>query len=57
VGVLVLRGGHIAWQPVTTGVSSITRVQILSGLAAGDAVALPIETTLHNGDPVEPIYP
>jgi HlyD family secretion protein len=54
VGVWVLRGDHVAWQPVTTGISSITRVQILSGLAEGDAAALPTELTLHNGDAVTP---
>jgi HlyD family secretion protein len=57
VGVFALHGGHIAWQPVTTGVSSVTRVQIVSGLAEGDAVALPTELTLHNGEAVEATYP
>ena len=56
VGVFVLRGGQIAWQPVTTGVSSVTRVQILRGLAEGDAVALPTELTLHAGEAVEAVY-
>jgi hypothetical protein len=42
---------------VTTGVSSVTRVQIVSGLAEGDAVALPTELTLHNGEAVEATYP
>ena len=57
VGVFALHGGHIAWQPVTTGVSSVTRVQIVRGLAEGGAVALPTELTLHNGEAVEAIYP
>jgi len=55
VGVFALRGGRLAWQAVTTGVSSVTRVQILEGLAAGDAVALPTELTLHNGEIVTPL--
>ena len=57
VGVYVLRGSRIAWQPVATGVASITRVQILQGLAAGDAVALPTELTLADGQAVTPVYP
>jgi HlyD family secretion protein len=57
VGVFTLRGGRIAWQPVTTGISSVTRVQIVRGLAESDAVALPTELTLHNGEAVEAIYP
>jgi HlyD family secretion protein len=57
VGVFALHDGHIAWQPVTTGVSSVTRVQIVRGLGEGDAVALPTELTLHNGEAVEAIYP
>ncbi len=57
VGVFALHGGHIAWQPVTTGVSSVTRVQIVRGLAEGDRVALPTELTLHDGEAVEAIYP
>jgi HlyD family secretion protein len=53
VGVFVLRGDHIAWQPVTAGVSSITRVQVTQGLAQGDAVAMPTELTLHSGELVK----
>jgi len=57
VGVFVLHGDRIVWQPVTTGVSSVTRVEIAGGLAEGDAVALPTELTLRNGEVVEAIYP
>jgi HlyD family secretion protein len=56
-GVFVLRGGAIAWQPVSTGISSVARVQILQGLAEGDAVALPAEVTLRNGEAVTAAYP
>jgi HlyD family secretion protein len=56
-GVFVLRGDHIRWQPVTTGAASITHVQIVSGLAPGDAVALPTEAALHDGDAVRATYP
>lgn len=57
VGVFVLRGNHIEWQPVTTGVSSVTRVQIVQGLKEGEAVALPTELSLSSGQVVAPIYP
>jgi HlyD family secretion protein len=55
-GVFVLRGGRLAWQPVTTGISSITRVQVLQGVAEGDAVALPTELTLHAGEAVTALH-
>jgi HlyD family secretion protein len=55
VGVFALRSGHLAWQAVSTGVSSVTRVQILQGLAEGDQVALPTELTLHNGEIATPL--
>ena len=53
----VLRGGRLAWQKIATGVSSATRVQLVSGLDEGDAVALPTERPLKNGDAVKAIYP
>jgi HlyD family secretion protein len=52
VGVFALRGGRLEWRPVGTGVSSVTRVQIVQGLAEGDEVALPTELTLRNGEMV-----
>jgi HlyD family secretion protein len=52
VGVFGLRGARLTWQPVATGASSVTRVQILQGLAEGDEVALPTELTLHDGETV-----
>ena len=55
VGAFVLRGERLAWQPVSTGASSLTRVQIVQGLAEGDAVALPTEETLHSGEVVTPL--
>jgi HlyD family secretion protein len=55
VGVFVLRADRLAWQPVTPGVSSVTRVQIVQGLAEGDQVALPTEATLRNGEQVTPL--
>jgi HlyD family secretion protein len=55
IGVFTLRAGRLAWQAVSTGVSSVTRVQILQGLAEADAVALPTDLTLHNGEAVTAI--
>lgn len=54
VGVFALHGGRLAWRKVSTGVSSVTRVQILEGVAEGDQVALPTELTLHEGETVAP---
>jgi len=55
VGVFVLRGGRLQWQAVATGVSSVTRVQILEGLREGDEVALPTDLVLHPGEVVTPV--
>lgn len=54
-GVFVLRDGKLAWQPVTVGVTSITRAQV-SGVAEGDPVALPGERPLRSGEAVKPLY-
>lgn len=53
VGVFALIGGRLVWRAVETGASSLTRVQILAGLAEGDQVALPTELTLHDGEMVK----
>jgi len=55
VGVFELRGDRLVWRAVKTGVASVTRVQILAGLAEGDQVALPTELTLHDGEIVTPL--
>ena len=34
------------WRPVRTGITSVTRVQILEGLQEGDNVALPVERAI-----------
>ena len=52
--VFLLEGDHVLWRKVTLGVSSYTKSQVLSGLAEGDAVALPSEKLLKNGMKVEP---
>jgi len=40
---------------VTLGVSTITRAQVLEGLAEGDAVALPGDAVLTDGAAVKPV--
>ncbi len=55
-GVLLLQGDKVVWRKVTLGVSAVTRVQVLEGLAEGDSVALPSELTLENGSPVRPVW-
>ncbi|HXI39460.1 MAG TPA: efflux RND transporter periplasmic adaptor subunit [Bryobacteraceae bacterium] len=56
-GALMLEGDAVRWRAVKAGASSISRVQILEGAAEGDAVALPTDFTLHDGDKVSAVYP
>ncbi|HSW51239.1 MAG TPA: efflux RND transporter periplasmic adaptor subunit [Bryobacteraceae bacterium] len=55
-GVLVLQGDRVAWRKVRTGISSVTRTEVLEGLAEGDAVALPTETALTDSARVRPVF-
>ena len=55
-GVLLLQGDKVVWRKVTLGVSAVTRVQVLEGLAEGDSVLLPSEVTLENGASVRPVW-
>ena len=43
-------------QPRTDGVSSLTRIQAVEGLAEGDSVALPSDTPLARGARVKPVW-
>lgn len=54
-GVFVLEGDRAVWRPVTTGISSLTRVGVTSGLKEGDAVALSTDAPLKNGDRVKAV--
>ena len=56
-GVFVLAGDTIQWRAVKTGASSINRVQIAGGLAEADAVALPTDLALRDGQRVTAEYP
>jgi HlyD family secretion protein len=53
-GVLKLDGDRVRWQPVKLGISSVTRAQVVSGLAGGDRVALPGDIALKDGQQVRP---
>lgn len=50
--VLALKGGVVERRAVKQGASSITMVQIVEGLGDADAVALPADTPLKDGDRV-----
>jgi HlyD family secretion protein len=52
--VLILAGDILERRNVKTGVSSVTLVEVTSGLKEGDAVALPSETPAKPGDRVAP---
>ena len=50
--VLALKGGAVERRAVKQGASSITMVQVVEGLGDADAVALPSDTPLKDGDRV-----
>jgi len=56
-GVLKLEGDRVVWKAVRTGISSVTEVEVLEGVAEGDAVALPTESALAAGERVLPKLP
>jgi HlyD family secretion protein len=56
-GVMKLESNRIVWRKVRLGASSVTKVQILEGVAEGDAVALPVDRQLKSGDQVTPVFP
>jgi HlyD family secretion protein len=52
--VLSLAGDLVERRPVKTGASSVTQVEIASGLREGDAVLLPSDTPVKPGDRITP---
>ena len=50
--VFALNGNTIARRPVKKGASSVALIQVVEGLADGDAVALPSDVPLNPGDRV-----
>lgn len=56
IGVFVLQQGDtVKWQPIATGASDALRVEVVKGLADGDAVAEPSDVTIKNGSKVIPV--
>ena len=53
--VLLLKGDTVERRAVTTGVSSVTRVQVADGLAERDSIAVPSDVPLKAGDRVAPV--
>lgn len=52
-GVYVLqKDNSVKWVNVTTGASDALRVEVTGGLSDGDAVMLPSDLTIHDGDKV-----
>jgi HlyD family secretion protein len=54
-GIFLLQDDRVVWRKVSLGVSSYTKSQVISGLAEGDAVALPTEKPIKDGTKVEPV--
>ena len=52
--VFLLAGDHVVRRPVKTGNSTVTRIQITSGLAEGDSVAMPTDVPMEDGLRVTP---
>ena len=58
IGVFLLQKDNtLKWQPITTGASDALRVEVLTGLADGDAVAGQSEQALKAGQKVTPSFP
>ncbi len=55
LGVYVLRGGRLAWQPITIGSADVTITAVLKGLKEGELVMLPTDTPVKEGDRVTPV--
>jgi len=54
-GVYVLRAGHLAWQPVKTGIADVSNIAIVDGLQEGDLVLLPTDVPVKEGDRVRAV--
>jgi hypothetical protein len=50
--VFALNGDTVVRRPVKKGASSTTAIQVVEGLAEGDAVAMPSDVALKPGDRV-----
>ena len=55
-GVLLLEGDQVVWRTIRLGISNFTRSQVISGLKAGDAVALSSDRPIQSGSRVQPVF-
>jgi multidrug efflux pump subunit AcrA (membrane-fusion protein) len=56
-GVYVLgQDGTLHWQAIRLGASDALRVEVVSGLKDGDAVADAQDQSLKNGEKVQPVW-
>lgn len=55
--VYVLKNGRLQRRGFRPGPSNVTRASIISGLVDGDAVALPNDHPVKEGDKVTPVFP
>lgn len=53
-GVFVIQNEKVLWRPVKTGSTSVTKVEVLSGVTEGEHVALPVDAPLKDGEAVRP---
>lgn len=53
-GVFVVDGGLLRWRPVRLGVTNVTHAQVLDGVTSGERVVLATETSLSDGQFVNP---
>lgn len=56
-GVWKLTESSIHWQPIKTGISNLTSVQIETGLSEGTSVVLTYDRELRDGMEVKPVFP
>lgn len=51
----IVRSGHIHLAPVTLGSDNGREVEIATGIAPGDLVAMNVGDGIEEGDPVQPV--
>jgi multidrug efflux pump subunit AcrA (membrane-fusion protein) len=54
--VQLIRDGVVKSQPIVTGLTSDTDIEIKNGVTEGDVIVASAGTSLHDGDAVKPVY-
>jgi multidrug efflux pump subunit AcrA (membrane-fusion protein) len=54
--VQLIRDGVVKSQPIVTGLTSDTDIEIKNGVTEGDIIVASAGTSLHDGDAVKPVY-